>query len=78
MKYLTFSFGNKRINSRRKKNRRKRKKSDSAKQILKLTEDALQKKYIMAECCRHPIPGDDVLGYMDENDRIIIHSVNVR
>ena len=26
----------------------------------------------MAECC-HPIPGDDVLGYMDENDRIIIH-----
>ena len=27
---------------------------------------------IMAECC-HPIPGDDVLGYVDENDRIIIH-----
>ena len=27
------------------------------------------KNYIMAECC-HPIPGDDVLGYMDENDRI--------
>ncbi len=26
----------------------------------------------MAECC-HPIPGDDVLGYVDENDRIIIH-----
>ena len=26
----------------------------------------------MAECC-HPIPGDDVLGYIDENDRIIIH-----
>ena len=42
------------------------------KEILKLTEESLQKKYIMAECC-HPIPGDDVLGYVDENDRIIIH-----
>ena len=42
------------------------------KEVLKLTEESLQKKYIMAECC-HPIPGDDVLGYVDENDRIIIH-----
>jgi GTP pyrophosphokinase len=32
--------------------------------VLKLTEESLQKKYIMAECC-HPIPGDDVLGYVD-------------
>ena len=37
-----------------------------------LGEESLQKKYIMAECC-HPIPGDDVLGYVYENDRIIIH-----
>ena len=39
---------------------------------MKLTEEALQKQYIIAECC-HPIPGDDVLGYIDENDRVIIH-----
>ena len=39
---------------------------------MKLTEDALQKKYVMADCC-HPIPGDDVLGYIDENERVIIH-----
>ena len=26
----------------------------------------------MATCC-HPIPGDDVLGYIDENGRVIIH-----
>ena len=49
-----------------------KKKKINPKQILKLTEESLQKKYIMAECC-HPIPGDDVLGYVDENDRIIIH-----
>lgn len=26
----------------------------------------------MAECC-HPIPGDDVLGYINERNRVIIH-----
>lgn len=44
----------------------------NTKEILKLTEETIQKNYIMAECC-HPIPGDDVLGYIDENQHIIIH-----
>lgn len=72
-KYLTFSFGGNKEN----------KTSDDTKlgvpqekinpkQVLKLTDEDIQKKYIMADCC-HPIPGDDVLGYMDENDRVIIH-----
>ena len=39
---------------------------------MKLTEEAISKEYIMAECC-HPIPGDDVLGYIDEQNRVIIH-----
>ena len=26
----------------------------------------------MADCC-HPIPGDDVLGYIDDNGNVIIH-----
>ena len=42
------------------------------KQILKLTEDAIQKNYAIADCC-HPIPGDDVLGYIDNNGKITIH-----
>ena len=70
MKYLTFSFGNKEKPQEEKEPQEKEK--INPKQILKLTEESLQKKYIMAECC-HPIPGDDVLGYVDENDRIIIH-----
>jgi GTP pyrophosphokinase len=32
----------------------------------------LEKTYTIANCC-HPIPGDEVLGYMDENNNIIIH-----
>lgn len=72
MKYLTFSFGNSKDKQPEEKEEPQEKEKINTKQIFKLTEDALQKKYIMAECC-HPIPGDDVLGYMDENDRIIIH-----
>ena len=69
-KYLTFSFGNNKEKQEEKEPQEKEK--INPKQVLKLTEESLQKKYIMAECC-HPIPGDDVLGYVDENDRIIIH-----
>ncbi len=39
---------------------------------MKLTEDLMGKKYKLADCCR-PIPGDDVLGYVDEDNHIIIH-----
>lgn len=42
------------------------------KKILKLTEDSLEKNYIIATCCC-PIPGDDVLGYLDDNEKVIIH-----
>ncbi len=69
-KYLTFSFGNNKEKQEEKEPQEKEK--INPKQVLKLTEESLQKKYIMAECC-HPIPGDDVLGYVYENDRIIIH-----
>ena len=69
-KYLTFSFGNSKEKQEEKEPQEKEK--INPKEVLKLTEESLQKKYIMAECC-HPIPGDDVLGYVDQNDRIIIH-----
>ncbi|MDE5710089.1 RelA/SpoT family protein [Bacteroides sp.] len=72
-KFLNFSFGTK-------ENKEEQEEPDpktpqekiSTKQILKLTEEAISKEYIMADCC-HPIPGDDVLGYLDENNRVIIH-----
>ena len=72
-KFLTFSFGsNKDSKEPVEEKIPQEKEKINTKQILKLTEENIQKNYIMAECC-HPIPGDDVLGYIDENDRIIIH-----
>ena len=44
----------------------------NTKKIFTLDEDSIQNKYSMAECCR-PIPGDDVLGYIADNGKIIIH-----
>ncbi len=43
---------------------------DSKKPII-LNEETLS-RYVMCDCCQ-PIPGDDVLGYYDENNRITIH-----
>ena len=72
-KFLTFSFGGNKDNKEPIEEKPLQEKEKiNTKQILKLTEENIQKNYIMAECC-HPIPGDDVLGYMDQNDRIIIH-----
>ena len=72
-KFLTFSFGGNKDNKEPVEEKVPQEKEKiNTKQILKLTEENIQKNYIMAECC-HLIPGDDVLAYMEENDRIIIH-----
>lgn len=39
---------------------------------ITLTDENLRGGYIIADCC-NPIPGDDVLGYYDEDKHIIIH-----
>ena len=44
---------------------------DKKKPVI-LTEAGVGKDFILAQCCK-PIPGDDVLGYLNENNRIVIH-----
>lgn len=45
-------------------------KIDKKKPVI-LNEENI-KRFIIADCC-HPIPGDDVLGYLDEHNNIVIH-----
>jgi GTP pyrophosphokinase len=40
-----------------------------------LKEDPEEANYSLAKCC-NPIPGDDVVGYISENEHIIIHKRN--
>lgn len=37
-----------------------------------LQEDGTHKNYTVAECCR-PIPGDDVMGFINDDKRVIVH-----
>ena len=38
------------------------------------TQDGMS-NYQVAECC-HPIPGDDVVGYVNENNEVIVHKMD--
>ena len=40
-----------------------------------LTDENLGKDYILSNCC-HPIPGDEVLGYLDERGTMHIHKID--
>ena len=70
-KYISFAFGTSKSKTAETQTPAPALEIDK-KKILKLTPDAIQKNYIIADCCK-PIPGDDVLGYIDDNNRIIIH-----
>ncbi len=69
---LPFPFGGKENEEEKGAEEEKPADGINTKKVLKLTEETISKDYIMAECC-NPIPGDDVLGYIDEENRVIIH-----
>ena len=71
-KYISFAFGGNSKNKQEEKQTEQPALNIDKKKIIKLTPDAIQKNYILADCCK-PIPGDDVLGYIDDNNRIVIH-----
>lgn len=37
-----------------------------------LSEENIEKNFTLAKCC-NPIPGDDVIGYIDDNNKVVIH-----
>ena len=69
-----FSFSSKEKKKEEEKNFRKYEELDRSTPI-NLTDDNLKNGYIIADCC-HPIPGDDVLGYYNEQKQIVIHKRN--
>ncbi len=47
-------------------------KVDKRKPLI-LSDDSGNDNYIIASCC-NPIPGDDVVGYIDDDEKVILHS----
>ena len=45
------------------------------KEVFTLYPDSLEPNYVIDTCCR-PIPGDDVLGFVDDNERVVLHKVS--
>jgi len=66
IKYWTLSFG------AGKKKETPKPKIDKRKSVI-LTDDTDKNDYIIASCC-NPIPGDDVVGYVDEDQKVILHN----
>lgn len=76
-RYLSFGFGygntaKDKVEEKHEEPIAPNKERFNSKEILKLNEESLQKHYSMAACC-HPIPGDDVLAYVEENSKVTIH-----
>ncbi|MBQ9666679.1 MAG: bifunctional (p)ppGpp synthetase/guanosine-3',5'-bis(diphosphate) 3'-pyrophosphohydrolase [Bacteroidaceae bacterium] len=69
-----FSFGKKTNKQAKKKEKEKVGKDFDRKKILSLTEDSVQNKYTLCENCK-PIPGDSVMGYIDDDNHIVIHKL---
>lgn len=69
-----FSFGKKANKQNKKKEKETFGKDFNRKQILSLTEETIQTKYTLSDCCK-PIPGDAVMGYIDHENHIVIHQL---
>jgi len=69
-----FAFGKKTNKQAKKKDKEMVGPDFDKKKILSLTEDSIQTKYTLCECCK-PIPGDSVMGYIDDDKHIVIHKL---
>ena len=45
------------------------------KKVYELTTTDGQSNYTIADCC-HPIPGDDVVGYVDDDNKVVVHKLD--
>ena len=50
----------------------KKTKKVNQKGVVKLTDDRSEVNFLIAECC-NPIPGDDILAFVEQDGRMIVH-----
>ena len=72
-KLLRNPFGQKRKNSR--PDEKGTPQPIDRKKVYVLHPDAEHPNYLLDTCC-NPIPGDDVLGFVDEDEKVVVHKVS--
>ena len=72
-KLLRNPFGQKRKNSR--PDEKGTPQPIDRKKVYVLHPDAEHPNYLFDTCC-NPIPGDDVLGFVDEDEKVVVHKVS--
>ena len=70
-----LSFGKKAKKKEKSQEKEKVGANFDKKKILVLNEETLKTKYTLSKCCK-PIPGDAVMGYIDDDKHIIIHKLD--
>ncbi len=75
-KWWKMSFGSKngKNETNHEENNEKGKKIDRKKVYVLRTENG-KSNYQLANCC-HPLPGDSVIGYINENNEVIVHKID--
>ncbi len=63
------------FSSSKKKNKDSARTPINRKEIYELHPDAAEPNYRLDTCC-NPVPGDDVLGFVDENEEVVVHKVS--
>ncbi len=72
IKYWKPLFGKSPVNETVSTDRKKQTKKVNQKEIVKITDEQSGIDYLIAECC-NPIPGDDILAFVEEDARMIVH-----
>ena len=57
-----------------KKKKQDEQKKAEKKKVIVINDDNINTKYLLADCCK-PIPGDLVMGYLNEKKQIIVHTL---
>ena len=71
VRYWRLSFGKKSADGAGGIRARRTAKSKQPTEMV--VSDDMDEDYMIADCC-NPIPGDDVIGYVDDNHKLILHS----
>ena len=69
---LALGVASKKVKQPEEEEAKKEKPKYDKKKPYLLKEEAFERNYVIAECCK-PIPGDDSLGFINDDGNVVVH-----